>query len=238
MTSSKNTPSKAEVEVWFAVYEKLKGHEKQTGLRTFEIELGDAQDRFSEEKLEVLEALVEEKLIDKCKTKSEWVNFSYDELGKDEDVLVATAICTTKVPTTEFKKILQKHSLKPLFYISYHDDNGLLLNEETIKRPHSYSNIYFFWEYLRANANRRISEKEIHDYIRRQGDVKNPEVVIRKVVEDYGFTGVMKQLFFPAASKNGVYFVNPVLQTRVDELGISEKALYAGLKKFKDKVKK
>ena len=179
--------------------------------------------------------MVEEKVLNSYKITSDL------EVFDDEQLFIATAEC--KLSRKGLTQFLKKYSFIPKLSITRDTDGYIVLKTDTelikIRKPRYSSNVDLFWRCVLAYPNKRITKERYEKFVIDEcaGKPANFNSVFRKIVDDYGFSGNVKKLFFPYTSIEGVLFKNPVYTRDLETLNISSSKLNLGIKKLKEKTK-
>ncbi|MEO6078134.1 MAG: hypothetical protein ABIP54_05085 [Candidatus Andersenbacteria bacterium] len=100
----------------------------------------------------------------------------------------------------------KEYQAEILYKITYNDHSReIKLNGITIVKPDFESENDRFFDYVYRNSNRSIPRKEIEDNIKEKLKKNNSDIL-----KDLGFTGTIRQIFFPGTSKLKIKFNNPI----------------------------
>lgn len=93
-----------------------------------------------------------------------------------------------------------------LYKITYSDHSReIKLNGMTIVKPDFESENDRFFNYVYLNPNRSISREEIEKSTQEKLKKSNSDIL-----KDLGFTGAIRQIFFPGTNKTKLKFNNPI----------------------------
>lgn len=107
---------------------------------------------------------------------------------------------------------------KVLYKITYNSNREIRLNNKLlISKPNFNSDNDLIFLHLSNNPHRKITIEEIEKKINRKITKK-----ITKIIENLGFKGNLRKLFFGRSTPNYFYFRNPIRQEDLDELGIEK----------------
>lgn len=95
------------------------------------------------------------------------------------------------------------------------DTREVLCNETKISRPNFGSVNYLFIEYVARNPNTTIDKKTLSKEVE---GYTGPN----QILSDLNFKGILRELFFPGASVEGVHFKNPITIEDLKKHKISE----------------
>lgn len=110
----------------------------------------------------------------------------------------------------------QDSSSEIIHRITFNKAREIQIDDEIlISRPDFDSENERIFTYVYENPNRRISKTEIEDHYR-EPITKS----LNKVVENLGFTGDLRKVFFDV-SKNSIRFKNPVTKQELEQFGIT-----------------
>lgn len=100
------------------------------------------------------------------------------------------------------------------YEIRYNDHKReITINNIIIAKPDFESENERFFTYVYANSNRPIPIKEIEDHWK-VGKLKKR---VTHIVDGLGFSGALREIFFPVVKQDKVMFVNPISKKQVIE---------------------
>lgn len=110
----------------------------------------------------------------------------------------------------------KRENVKAAFTVTY-KHRKLKINEIQIARPNFDSENDYFAMLITDNPNKKITASEFVKF-------KNSEMIKRfdQIINDLGFKGNIKKLFFPNISAKAVEFRNPVSRKDMKEVGIED----------------
>lgn len=124
-----------------------------------------------------------------------------------------------------FKKYIDDNNLSSylkekkdsvILKISY-NNHKLKINEIVITKPRFESENDYFATFIINNPNKVISVKEFSEYKREKMTKK-----FDQIINDLGFKGNIKKLFFPNISIKAVEFKNPITREDMEKAGIDD----------------
>lgn len=200
-----------------------------------EIDGGNEEAESARTNKKVLELLTEEKVL-----KSHTISSDLEDFD-GEQAFIATAECTfSRKGLQQFRR---KYSFIPKLSIEQDHDRFIILKTETeeikIRKPRDFSSPDLFWRCVLTYQNQVITKERFEKFVIEMCSNQPPDfhTVFRKIVDDYGFIGNLKKLFFPKTSIEGVLFRNPVYTRDLEAFNITETKLKLSIKKLKDKTK-
>jgi hypothetical protein len=206
----------------------------------FELPMGEVDGGYDDEQIikirkAVLNWLIEEKVLE-----SFYIKCSTEDYGTDE-LFIATAEC--KLSRKGLQNFLHRYSYIPKLQIKQDNFGYIVLQTATeeirIRNPRSSSGPFLFWKCVLKNPNRLITKEKFDAFVIEVCEIrpKNLNPVFRKIVEDYGFSGNLKKLFFPSTSMDGVIFMNPIYERDIKALALTDTKLNLSVKKLKEQTK-
>lgn len=107
----------------------------------------------------------------------------------------------------------------PIYEVKYSEiTREITINNILLSKPDFYKENEVVFNYIYKRPKQRISIQSIKNHVKTELD-ESMTKSIHKIVENLGFKGDLKQVFFDVSSK-GVYFRNPVTKDELDEIGI------------------
>jgi len=200
-----------------------------------EVDGGNEDKTIVKLKKAILNKLIVEKVL-----KSFSINSGMEYYGTDE-LFIATAEC--KISRKGLQDFLHRYSYIPKLQIKQDNFGYIVLQTATeeirIRNPRSSSGPFLFWKCVLKYPNRLITKEKFDAFVIDECEIKpkNSNPVFRKIVEDYGFSGNLRQLFFPSTSMDGVTFINPIFERDMEALALTDTKLNLSIKKLKQKTK-
>lgn len=106
----------------------------------------------------------------------------------------------------------------PVYAVGYSENTReIRLNNILIAKPDFNSENEIFFTFLYKNPNKRFSKEEIEQT---QGKDFKFHKRLQQIVNDLGFKGNVRDLFFVGISEKGVMFRNPVTKETLKDLNI------------------
>ena len=122
-----------------------------------EVDGGSEEAESAQTNKNVLDFLVEEKVLDSYKITSDLEDFDHEQL------FIATAEC--KLSRKGLTQFLKKYSFIPKLSITRDTDGYIVLKTDTelikIRKPRYSSNVDLFWRCVLAYPNKRITNKDM-----------------------------------------------------------------------------
>ena len=123
----------------------------------------------------------------------------------------------------------------PAYLVSFSDKREnrafILNNEYVFSNPRYMGENHKFSEYVFSHQNKDLSRKNMEDEL----GIKFQKT-FHQIINDLGFTGELRRIFFPSVSKDGVLFRDSVSKEELERMEIDQKKLMKdiqGLKKIK-----
>ena len=137
--------------------------------------------------------------------------------------------------TEPIKSKLDVPARKPMFYITQGYRHEIIINDHyELHKPHFKSINDLVFGFLYKNSNKTFTKKEIEDSIgRSMGKSFNT------ILNELGFKGELRRLFFPNVSKIAIEFKNNhhfdnLISARTDQNKLENQILQ--LKRWEDKL--
>ncbi|MDQ5943655.1 MAG: hypothetical protein QG675_423 [Patescibacteria group bacterium] len=113
----------------------------------------------------------------------------------------------------------EKEIQDPVYEVKYSETTReITINNVLISKPDFYKENEIVFGFIYKHPKQRISTKTIKDHVKTELG-KPMTKTLHKIIENLGFTGDIKQVFFDTSSE-GIFFRNPITKSELNDLGI------------------